>query len=324
MITVTTVIPTYRRPKDLVHCLEALKQQRRPADEVLVVVRDNDSETWALLSTFNFSPLPLRTVTVRVSGVVAALDAAFEQVKGDIIAVTDDDAAPHVDWLERMEHYYLSDPLVGGVGGRDWVYVKDHRLANHGTSELVGLVAWSGRVIGNHHIGVGKAREVDVLKGVNMSFRKTAIAGLRFDERMHGTGAQVHFELAFSLSLKRAGWKIIYDPMIAVDHYPSQRFDEDQRNQFNHLALSSAVHNETLALLEHLPPARRAVFLVWSLLVGTREARGLVQWLRFLPSEGNLAGQKWLASMRGRWQGWHTWRDSKQDSKSGRGISSKG
>ncbi len=320
MITFTTVIPTYRRPKDLVNCLEALKEQRRPADEVLVVVRDSDSDTWAFLKTFNFSPLPLRTVTVKVSGVVAALGAAFEQAQGDIIAVTDDDAAPHVDWLERIEHYYLSDDRVGGVGGRDWVYLKDNQLINHGNSEFVGLVEWSGRVIGNHHIGVGKAREVDVLKGVNMSFRKTAIAGLCFDERMRGSGAQVHFELAFSLSLKQAGWKIIYDPMIAVNHYPAQRFDEDQRNQFNNLAFSNAVHNETLALLEYLSPIRRAVFLVWSVSVGTREAMGLVQWLRFLPSEGSLAGRKWLASMRGRWQGWHTW----QDSKLSKGITSKG
>jgi glycosyltransferase involved in cell wall biosynthesis len=319
MITVTTVIPTYRRPRDLVNCLEALKEQKRPADEVLVVVRDDDSDTWELLRTFNFSPLPLRPVTVKVSGVVAALDAAFEQAKGDIIAVTDDDAAPHVDWLERIECYYLSDHRVGGVGGRDWV-LKDNQLTHHGTSELVGLVEWSGRVVGNHHIGVGKAREVDVLKGVNMSFRKTAIAGLRFDGRMRGTGAQVHFELAFSLSLKRAGWKIIYDPMIAVNHYPAQRFDEDQRNQFNELALSNAVHNETLALLEYLSPVRRTVFLVWSVLVGTREAVGLAQLIRFLPSEGDLAGRKWLASMRGRWQGWHTW----QDSKFGKGTSIKG
>lgn len=104
-----------------------------------------------------------------------------------------------------------------------------------------------------------------------------------------------------------AGWKLIYDPAIAVDHYPAQRFDEDQRNKFNDIAFTNIVHNETLALLEHLPPARRALFLVWAILVGTPEALGLVQWLRFLPSEGPLAGQKWLASVRGRWQGWQTW-----------------
>lgn len=140
-----------------------------------------------------------------------------------------------------------------------------------------------------------------------MSYRRTAITGRYFDERMRGTGAQVHFEMAFCLPLKRAGWKLVYDPMIAVDHYPAQRLDENQRNSSNSIVLINSVHNETLVLLEHLPPIRRTIFLVWSILVGTQDALGFVQWLRFLPREGALAGQKWLACLRGRWQGWQSW-----------------
>jgi hypothetical protein len=177
-----------------------------------------------------------------------------------------------------------------------------------GEREVVGQVQWFGRVIGEHHLGVGEAREVDVLKGVNMSFRRSAIKEMRFDERMRGTGAQVHFELAFCLPLRRAGWKLIYDPRVAVNHYPAKRFDEDRRNEFNDMALMNQVHNETLVLLENLPPVRRAVFLVWAILVGTQDALGFVQCLRFLPSQGSLAGQKWFASLRGRWQGWLSWR----------------
>lgn len=302
---ITVLIPTYHRPKDLVRCLEALQKQTRPADEVLVVVRNTDAETWTLIESFNPDPLPLRTVTVSVPGVIAAMNAGLDTAQGDIIAITDDDAAPHTDWLARIEAHFLADDRVGGVGGRDWVY-HGTQLEN-GAREVVGRVQWFGRVIGNHHLGVGEPREVDVIKGVNSSYRRTAINGLRFDERMRGTGAQVHFEIAFSLALKRAGWKLIYEPMVAVDHYPAQRFDEDQRNKFNDIALINAVHNETLALLEHLSPARRVVFLLWAILVGTRDAMGFVQWLRLIPKEGALARQKWLASLRGRWQGWCTW-----------------
>jgi hypothetical protein len=69
----------------------------------------------------------------------------------------------------------------------------------------------------------------------------------------------------------------------------------------------NSVHNETLVLLEHLPPIRRAAFVAWAILIGTQEALGFLQWFRFLPKEGVLAGHKWLASLRGRWQGWQTW-----------------
>ncbi|MCY7381196.1 MAG: glycosyltransferase [Microcoleus sp. CAN_BIN18] len=309
MLTLSVVIPSYCRPKDLARCLDALKKQKRPADEVLVVVRDTDTETWTFVQTFNPEFLPLRTATVSVSGVVAAMNVGMDAACGDVITFTDDDAAPHTDWLERIEAHFLSDSNIGGVGGRDWVYHGTQ--LEEGEREVVGQVQWFGRVIGEHHLGVGEAREVDVLKGVNMSFRRSAIAQMHFDPRMRGTGAQVHFELAFSLALKRAGWKLIYDPKVAVDHFPGQRFDEDQRNRFNDIALFNAVHNETLVLLENLPSTRRAAFVFWATFVGTRDAPGFLQWLRFLPKEGTLAGQKLIASLRGRWQAWETWQQSK-------------
>lgn len=305
---ITVLIPTYRRPQDLVRCLEALKQQTRLSDEVLLVVRDDDVETWKFLETFNLNSLPVCVVKVSVPGVIAAMNAGLNKAQGDIIAITDDDAAPHTDWLARIEAHFLMDDCVGGVGGRDWMYHGTQ--LEDGVRKVVGRLQWFGRVVGNHHLGVGSAREVDVLKGVNMSYRRTAITGLRFDERMRGAGAQVHFELAFSLAVKRAGWKLIYDPMVAVDHHWGERHDNDQRNIFNEVAFTNQVHNETLVLLEYLPPTRRAVFVVWALLVGTRSNRGFIQWLRFLPSEGSLAWQVWLASLRGRWQGWQTWQQS--------------
>ncbi|MBN3882871.1 MAG: glycosyltransferase family 2 protein [Nostoc sp.] len=298
----TVLIPTYRRPQDLSRCLLALQEQTKPVDQVIVVVRDTDAETWQFLAQYTAHNLPLHTVKVTQSGVVAALNAGLAAVEGDIVSITDDDAAPHPDWLERIAAYFTCDSRLGGLGGRDWIH-HGSKLEDE-SRPVVGQLQWFGRVIGNHHLGVGEPREVDILKGVNMSFRTQAIGQLRFDERMRGTGAQVHFEMAFTLALKRAGWKIIYDPNVAVDHYPAQRFDEDQRNNFNEIAFINLVHNETLVLLEHLPFIRRIVFLFWAIFVGTCDSLGLVQWLRFLPSQGQLAGKKLLASWRGRWQGY--------------------
>lgn len=306
MMTISVMIPTYRRPQDLARCLKALEQQTRKPEQVVVVVRDTDTESWSFLQDYHPQGFSLEAGTVKVPGVVAAMNVGLDTARGDIIAITDDDAAPRPDWLARIEAHFVSDPRIGGVGGRDLVYVNNE-LIYKGESKVVGKLQWYGRVIGDHHKGIGAAREVDVLKGVNMAYRRSAIAHLHFDERMLGTGAQVHFELAFSLALRSQGWKLIYDPLIIVDHYPAQRFDEDQRNNFNHLAWKNAVHNETLALLEYLPPLRLVVFILWATLVGTRKAFGLLQLLRFLPKEKTLAWQKWLASMQGRTQAWQTW-----------------
>lgn len=299
---ITVIVPTYRRPQDLMRCLQALMKQTRLPEQVIVVVRDSDEQTWNFLDQFNPGILSLQTVGVTIPGVVAAMNAGLEAAWGDIIAFTDDDAEPHSNWLQRIESYYISDSRIGAVGGRDWVYENGKLLDE--AKEVVGKLQWFGRVIGNHHLGVGEPREVDVLKGVNVSYRRDAVGKLRFDERMRGTGAQVHFELAFCLALKRAGWKMIYDPQIAVNHYPAVRFDEDQRYQFNKVAFANAVYNETLALLSHFNLSQRIVFFIWSIFIGTREALGLLQLMRLLPKEGNLAVKKWLTSINGRWEAW--------------------
>ena len=56
-----------------------------------------------------------------------------------------------------------------------------------------------------------------------MSFRRGAVEGIRFDERLRGTRAQQRADCAFCLVVKRAGWRLIYDPAVAVDHYPAPR-----------------------------------------------------------------------------------------------------
>jgi cellulose synthase/poly-beta-1,6-N-acetylglucosamine synthase-like glycosyltransferase len=305
MLTITTLVPTYRRIEDLTRCLDALQQQTRPAEEVVLVVRDIDRATWDFLQGFPADRLPLRVVTATLPGQVAALNAGLAAAQGDIIAITDDDATPHSDWLARIATHFQADDHLGGVGGRDWVYVNG--TLYDGAAQQVGLLQWFGRTIGNHHIGTGPAREVDILKGANMSFRRKAIADLHFDDRLWGSGAQVHNDLAFCLGLKRAGWRLIYDPQVAVNHYPAQRFDEDGRGKFNPIALINNAHNETLVLLDHLSPLQRGVFLVWAVLVGNRVTLGGLQILRMLPQEGVVALQKGWASLQGRWQGWRTW-----------------
>ncbi|UIE38668.1 glycosyltransferase family 2 protein [Leptodesmis sichuanensis] len=306
----TVLVPTYRRSQDLARCLAALQQQTRLADEILIVVREEDRETSQFFAANRYPSLGLRLITVTVPGQVAALNAGLDAARGDVIAITDDDAAPHPYWLERIEAHFRADDRLGGLGGRDWVYTNGQLIdasVHPGASDTVGRLQWFGRSIGNHHICTGKAREVDILKGANMSFRRTALDGLRFDSRLKGTGAQVCNDMGFSLAVKKAGWKLVYDPQVAVDHYPAQRFDEDQRNQFNAVAQVNLAHNETLVTLENLAPYQRVAFLIWSTLVGTRSIFGVVQLIRFLARERTLAIQKWVASMQGRWQGWQTW-----------------
>lgn len=307
---ITVIVPTYRRPDCLLRCLDALGKQTLPPDEVIVTVREDDEETLAALSRFIVpAALPLLTLLLNRPGQVYALNQAISQARGQIIAITDDDAEPHADWLERILAHFQADPSCGGVGGRDILYEGGKPMER--ITPAVGRIQWFGRLQGYQSFATGPAREVELLKGVNMSFRRTALKGVKLDDRLLGTGAQVFNDTALCLTLLKRGWRLIFDPAVAVDHFPAPRFDEDQREGFSAVARMNSAHNETLTLLEYFPAWRQFVFLFWAVLIGTRADPGLVQASRAFLKQGPFAYQRMAATLRGRWMGWCTYRRSR-------------
>ncbi|WP_082845491.1 glycosyltransferase [Paraburkholderia caribensis] len=292
---ITVLVPTYRREKDLVRCLQALRMQERECDEVVVVARSDDEATLACLTMpAVVEGLPIKVALSRVPGVVGALNCGLDVATGDVIAITDDDAAPRPDWVRRIATAFNADPRLGGLGGRDWVHLKGRVLL--GERHIVGKIALSGKLTGNHHLGAGEPREVDVLKGVNMSYRRDAIRNIRFDTRLRGSGAQVHNDMAFGMSVKNAGWKLIYDPQVAVDHFPAERFDEDRRDAPSMVAVCNAAFNLHLTLRDHLSPLHRGVAWWWYALIGTRVNPGAVHvLLSLLSGDRQVKIARWRA-----------------------------
>jgi GT2 family glycosyltransferase/glycosyltransferase involved in cell wall biosynthesis len=271
---VSVVIPTYRRPEALGRCLDALAHQSRGPEEIIVVARREDTASQECASerdqSIRFVPID---VPIGKPGFVAALNAGIDASHGEIVCLTDDDAEPHSDWIARILATFESDPSIGAVGGRDWVY-HGNRLEG-GQATAVGTVSWWGRVIGKHHLGVGDPRDVAVLKGVNLSVRGELARQIGFDTRLRGRTTEHHSELGLCLRLLRMGFRIVYDPAIAVDHRPQPRLDEAR--EFSPRQAHDAAYNETLALLEHLSRTGRLAHLLWTTCVGTRTTPGFAQ-----------------------------------------------
>lgn len=265
MTIISVFIPTYRRTKDLERCLNALKNQIRLPDKVLLTIRDTDEETKNFLELYNHSPLEIITANVSEPGVLAAHNQGYKIVIGDIIAITDDDSAPKSDWLERIEKFYLEHPDIGGYGGRDVVHENGDPILDRLESK-VGRVTWFGKVIGNHHLGFGDAREVDVLKGVNSSYRHQVISGFQYDSCLRGSGTNSHWELALGLYAKSQGWKLVYEPTLLVDHYPgkrvgmAERFSANKCEPYDSQKYTDSVFNQTWILLSYLAPINRIYF----------------------------------------------------------------
>lgn len=170
-----------------------------------------------------------------------------------------------------------------------------------GTTRWAGW-QWFGRTIGNHHLGHGAPREVAFIKGANMIFRMEAVGATRFDTRLRGNGAQPHDDLAFSLAIGRKGWKLLYDPLVTLDHYSSRpdqprayvasaRLDDPQ-------ALADACYNYVIAVWDSLQPAGRVASIFWVVLVGMRVCPGLLQAIRLTPSQRGISWRKFAIAQR--------------------------
>jgi glycosyltransferase involved in cell wall biosynthesis len=266
-MTVSVVIPTYRRPNDLDRCLKGVVSQARQPDEIVVVCRTDDVETLAV--TTRWINL-VKVVHTHQPGQVAALKAGVSAAKSDILAFIDDDAVPRSDWLERLvSHFHNAD--VGAVGGRDVVHHPEGVLK--GDADTVGVVTRYGRIIGNHHLGHGAVRPVDIAKGANCAYRRASYgspSGLR------GSGAEVGNDLASSLWVRARGEIVLYDPAAIVDHYVGVRHDEDKRGSPTRRAELDATYNVSLAVL-YLRPELRWRYLSYQFVVGSRPSPGIVR-----------------------------------------------
>lgn len=267
-VQISVVVPSYRRADALRSCLCALVAQTLQPLEILVVLRADDDESRSLVSEIDALA---RVVIVDGPGQVAALNRGCVAARGEYIAITDDDAVPRPDWLHALAARFATDPHIGAVGGRDIVH-EDNRIVD-GYAPLVGRVFWWGRRVGNHHFR-SRLQDTDFLKGANMAFR--AMAWRPFDPRLRGDGAQVSNDLEATWSVRRRGWRVVYDPGVVVDHKPAPRHEADGRHHQSARAEQNAQHNEVYALLRHAAWWHRPILLAYHVLVGTRRAPGLL------------------------------------------------
>jgi GT2 family glycosyltransferase len=297
-VRTSVVVPTYRRPAALGRCLDALARQSEAADEVLVVARREDDASRECVEARRETSVRLVQIDVPGGrpGFVAALNAGVEESRGEIVCLTDDDSEPWPDWLAKVGVAFAADATVGAVGGRDWVYFGDRLEEGDGSG--VGTVSRWGRAIGRHHLGTGPARDVAVLKGVNLSARGELIREVGFDRRLRGRTTEHHSELGLCLRLRRMGYRVVYDPEIAVDHRPQPRTAEAR--EFDPSQVRDSAFNESLALLEHLSLPGSIAHLFWTIAIGTRSSPGFAQTLRLLLSSGNPRLRLLAGNLQGR------------------------
>ena len=120
---ISVIIPVYNDSKRLKICLKALENQTYPQNLYEVIVVDNNSEENIREVVNCFSQVILTTEKKR--GSYAARNKGITLAKGEILAFTDSDCIPAVNWLEMGVKTLKSPSNCGLVGGKIEIFFKD-------------------------------------------------------------------------------------------------------------------------------------------------------------------------------------------------------
>jgi glycosyltransferase involved in cell wall biosynthesis len=293
---VTVIIPSFKRPLDLQRCLAAVALQNRPADEILVIGREEDTETLNVVSTLRRTISALRIVSVSEPGLIAAMNCGLESAAGDLLVFTDDDSEPHLDWLKRIDASF-ADVSIGAVGGRDWLQLPDRpALSQPAAVSNVGVLTWYGTQYGNHHCPVrGHTKRVMFLKGVNMAFRRRALGSYRIDTSLHGSGAQVGTEVDLCLQIRQSGYHVVFDDRILVKHYGAPRGTGEDRKQLAGSVFPDLCFNNHYLIAKRFGLCRALAFFCNERLFGSRSIPGFLASVKWYLKGDRLVWQRWGA-----------------------------
>ncbi|MBB6099786.1 glycosyltransferase involved in cell wall biosynthesis [Deinobacterium chartae] len=151
---ISVVIPAFNEEAYLPRTLEALRRQRRPADEVIVVDNGSSDQTAALARAWG-----ARVVRCDTPGVAYARQAGLEAARFEWVASTDADSEPAEDWLEQLEAH------------------AQGMVALYGPLQLTGVpypTVWLASVVYGLFLAVCRAAGRPNLAGANMAFRRDA------------------------------------------------------------------------------------------------------------------------------------------------------
>ena len=132
-----------------------------------------------------------------------------------------------------------------------------------------------------------------------MSYRRALLPG--FDENLAGDGSQIHNDMQASLRVHAAGWRVVWDPGVLVDHYAAERSDDDKRIDPTRRAVTNVVHQSNVHPPVSLTGWRRIAAFFYPLIVGSRDLPGLILLLGAVPKRSSYGRS--LFGFRANWGG---------------------
>ncbi|MBI1815260.1 MAG: glycosyltransferase family 2 protein [Deltaproteobacteria bacterium] len=199
------IIPTYNRRDSLRRCLAAVTRQDHPDFEVIVVDDASTDGTGDMVQR-EFPHVRCLRQDINTGSTIAR-NNSISMCGGDLVVFTDDDCIPPAHWLRTHVAHY-ADPRVGVVGGPlitaapsfcDKFYAAHYRDEYERLQRIEHLAGWERLVTGNMSVPRAVFERVGLFDG----------------EFPRGADADLVRRIC------RAGYVVIADPAVAVEHLKS-------------------------------------------------------------------------------------------------------
>ena len=130
LIKASVIIPVYNNPHGLKKVLASLVEQDFPKDQYEIIVADNRStdESLDIVHEYaeNYPNLVKCVIEDEIQSSYAARNKGIEMAKGEVIAFTDSDCIPAVDWLTQGYNSLIGSE-VSMVAGKIEFTFKDSK-----------------------------------------------------------------------------------------------------------------------------------------------------------------------------------------------------
>lgn len=211
MKSISVVIPTLGRSKELIDTVAELLKQTRVPDEIVVI----DQNSPEILEVNKFlAAIPLvKHFKGESPGVSINYNRCFLRATKEIVLYLDDDVVPDSRLVEmHVENYENAPTNLGGVAGR--VEQPQGDLPPEQIHVFGRYHRWSGRITARFN--AQRRQQVQIAPGGNMSFyRRVLLEVGGFDEGFGGNG--YFFETDGSLRVSQK-YNMVFEPRASLKH----------------------------------------------------------------------------------------------------------
>lgn len=217
--TISVIVCTFNRPKELRRVLESLVQQSLEQSLFEIIVVDNSTEQRARAVTQLFqSNKNIRYVNEPILGLSHSRNTGVHNARGELVAFIDDDAAADRLWLSNLLSVW-NTTRVDCLGGAVDIVLEVEKPAWLADELLfcLGYLSISSKL--------AELKTGEYLHGVNIAFSKKRLLQCGgFNTALGRRGASLISgeEVAIQKKIRRSGGVCLYEPQALVHHYVSK------------------------------------------------------------------------------------------------------